>query len=397
MSMRLRDRIAECVSMLRGDPRSSLMSGLAIALAVAAFVIVTSIADGMTRSIGRQFESLGTRTLLIGSASTARVAFRPGPRELMIARGVPGVSRAALSMQIGGNAGVVEAEGARHVAAIHAVSADYFEIDRLPLARGALPRARHREALIGASLAKRLFDDPAPLGRYLRIGGQSFVVSGVLPESDEPGKFAATDEAVYLPLSAAAMLPGSAQARGRLVVEAEAGVTIEELQRELLRRLIDAGAGRFAQGDLVATGRTQLLEGSRRVMTQQSRIASWISALAMAIAALGVMNMMFLGSARRRAEIGLRRAVGASRAEIMRQFLSEALLLCLMAIPVGMVVGRVAADGVRIVFSLQSPAVLSLPTMALASIVAITLVLAFSLAPAWQAAKTDPATALRSE
>jgi len=397
MSMRLRDHVAEWVSSLRGDPRSSLMSGLAIALAVAAFVIVTSIADGMTRAIGRQFESLGTRTLLIGSASTARVPFRPGPRELAIARGVEGVSRAALSMQVGGNAGVIEAEGARHVAVIHAVSAGYFEIDRLPVAHGALPRPQAREALIGVSLARRLFRDPAPLGRYLRIGGQSFVVSGVLPESDEPGKFAATDEAVYLPLSAAAMLPGSAGARGRLVVEAEAGVAIEDLQRRLLRRLVDAGGGRFAHGDLVATGRTQLLEGSRRVMAQQSRIASWISALAIAVAALGVMNMMFLGSDRRRAEIGLRRAVGASRAEIMRQFLGEALLLCLLAIPVGMAVGRVAADGVRIVFSLDSPAVLSVSTMALASVVAIVLVLVFSLAPAWQAARTDPATALRSE
>ena len=395
--MRARDRLADAVSTLRGDPRSSLLSGLAIALAVAAFVIVTSIADGMTRAVGRQFESLGTRTLLIGASSRARVVFRPGLRELAITRGVPGVARAAVSVQIGAAAGIVEAEGARQVAAIHAVSADYFDIDRLPVASGTLPRPYHREALVGGALARRLFRDPMPLGRYLRIGGQSFVITGLLPESDQPGKFAATDEAVYVPLSAAGMLPGSAEGQGRLVVEADVDAELGDVQASLLERLGEAGGGRFGPGDLVATGRTQLIEGSRRVMAQQSRIASWISALAMAIAALGVMNMMFLGSQRRRAEIGLRRALGASRGEIMRQFLGEALLLCLLAIPVGMAVGRLAADGVRIAFSLESPALLSLPTMALASLVAIALVLAFSLAPAWQAAKTDPATALRSE
>lgn len=397
MIVRLRHRLAECAMSLRGDPLSSLMSGLAIALAVAAFVIVTSIADGMTRAVGRQFESLGTRTLTVSATSRARTPFRPGPRELALVRGIEGVTRAALSLQIAGGAGIVESGGRRQVAPIHAVSAEYFEIDRLSLARGARPDPLRREALIGAALARRLFGERDPLGRYLRINGHSFAVSGILPDSDQPGKFAATDEAVYIPLAAAALLPGSAQAQGRLVLEAADDASIEQVRAQTLQRLVEHGNGRHAPGDLQANGRSGLLEDSRRVVGQQARTASWIASLVMVIAGLGVMNMLFLAGDRRRAEIGLRRAVGASRGDIAMWMVGESLLLCALAIPIGLAIGRLAAEGVRIAFSLQTTPMLTPTSAVLAVIATVAIVLAFSLAPAWQAARTDPAVALRSE
>lgn len=397
MSMRARERLRECVASLRGDPRASVLSALAIALAVTAFSAVTSIADGMTRAVGRHFESLGTRTLVISSAPGASTRYRPGARDLALLQDLDDVARAALSVQLGGAAGRIEAGDKRAVAPVNAVGAGYFEIDRLVPIAGALPEPRRRQALIGAALARRLFGDAAPVGRHLRIGGHTFVVCGVLPDSDEPGRFAANDESVFVPLDAAADLPGSATGDARIVLEAAPGANVEAVGARVLARLQQAYGGRFDADDLQAQDKTQLLAGARRVIAGQAQAASWVALLTTAIAGLGVMNMMFLGSDRRRAEIGLRRALGAARAEIAAQFVGEALLLCACAIPLGLLAGRAIAEGVRLAFRLDAAPVLTAPAAALAAFATALVVLVFALAPAWRAARTDPAAALRSE
>jgi putative ABC transport system permease protein len=317
--------------------------------------------------------------------------------DVAMLEGVPGVERVALSVQLSGKANLVEGPGTRQAAQVFAVSDQYFEIDRVQLAYGEIPYGREKRVLLGSRIVRRLFVGSSAIGEYVRIGGVSFMVAGTFAETNEPGKFASNDHAVFLPLAAAATMPGMAEAPGRVIVEVMAGADVEEVGRRVVSRIVSESRGRYSAEDLRAVGKNQLLSNAKSVIASQARTASAVSLLATLIAALGVMNMMFLNTDERRSEIGLRRALGASRREIVAMFVAEAALLCAIGIPVGIIIGRLAAFAVAAVFSLNAVPVMSLGVSLAVAVITTAVVLLFSLAPAWQAARIEPTEALRSE
>ena len=386
---------------LARSPRQTVLCASAIVLAVMAYSTVVSIADGMAQVLGRRFESLGDDTLVIRGQSTASGGFVPGRGDLDDLQRMPQwIARAALVQELSGAATLLEGAGTRQVAQVLAVSEDYFAIDRVVVGQGQALSGRGASAkrcVLGARIAARLFPGQAPLGKFLRVGGQWYAVGGVLAATDEPGKFVSNDDAVFLPLAGAGALVRPGDDGGRLVVKAAPGVDIEALKAKLQALLLRKYGGRFDADDFRIEAKQALLQGARAATESQGRTVAWISLLASLVAALGVMNMMFLSADERSGEIGLRRAIGATRADIAALFLCEALLLCLVSIPLGLVLGRVAAGLLQGVLRLDSAPVLSGQACALVALATTALVLVFSLAPAWQAARKDPKRVLRAE
>ncbi|MGN7916640.1 ABC transporter permease [Lysobacter sp. 22409] len=386
---------------LARSPRQTLLCASAIVLAVMAYSTVVSIADGMAQVLGRRFESLGDDTLVIRGQSTASGGFVPGRGDLDDMQRMPQwIARAALVQELSGAATLLEGAGTRQVAQVLAVSEDYFAIDRVAIGQGQALSGRGasvKRCVLGARIAGRLFPGQAPLGKFLRIGGQWYAVGGVLAATDEPGKFVSNDDAVFLPLAGASGLVRPGDDGGRLVVKAAPGVDMEALRTKLQALLLRKYGGRYDADDFRIEAKQALLQSARAATESQGRTVAWISLLASLVAALGVMNMMFLSADERSGEIGLRRAIGATRADIAALFLCEALLLCLASIPLGLVLGRMAAGLLQGVLRLDSAPVLSGQACALVALATTALVLVFSLAPAWQAARKDPKRVLRAE
>lgn len=393
--------VSDAARSLVSHPRSTVLCASAIVLAVMAYSTVASIAEGMAQVLGKRFETLGNDTLVIRGQSTASGGFVPAPGDLSDLQRMPQwIARAALVQELSGASTLLEGPNTRQVAQVLAVSEDYFAIDSVALAQGRGIGGRDASAkrcVLGARIAEKVFAGQPALGKFLRVGGQWYVVGGVLAATDEPGKFVSNDDAVFLPLAGAASLIKPGDDGGRLVVKAAADVDIERLRAQLLNQLLRKYNGRYDADDFRIEAKQALLNGAREATRSQGRTVSWISLLASLVAALGVMNMMFLSADERSGEIGLRRAVGATRADIAWMFVCEALLLCLIAIPLGLALGRGAAGVLQGVLRLDSAPVLGWQACALVALATTALVLAFSLAPAWQAARKDPKQVLRSQ
>ncbi|MEH6416114.1 ABC transporter permease [Pseudomonas sp. CGJS7] len=393
--------VSDAARSLARSPRASLLCASAIVLAVMAYSTIASIAEGMAQVLGRRFETLGQDTLVIRGQSSVAGGFVPGPGDLSDLQQRPNwIARAALVQELSGAATLLEGAGTRQVAQVLAVSEDYFSIDRVVIGQGRHFGARAgatRQCVLGARIAARLFPRQSPLGRFVRVGGQWFAVSGVLKATDEPGKFVSNDDALFLPLAGAGALIKPGDDGGRLVLKAAPGVDIERLREQVRGVLLRKYNGRFDADDFRIEARQSLLDSARAATQSQGRTVAWISLLASLVAALGVMNMMFLAADERSGEIGLRRAVGATQADIAWLFVLEALWLCLLSIPLGLLLGRGAATVLQQVLRLDSAPTLSAQACALVAVATTALVVAFSLAPAWQAARKDPKQVLRSQ
>jgi ABC-type antimicrobial peptide transport system permease subunit len=137
---------------------------------------------------------------------------------------------------------------------------------------------------------------------------------------------------------------------------------------------------------------SQALASTRRVMTNLLLIVALISLI---VGGVGIMNIMLVSVTERTREIGLRMAVGARSRDILRQFLVEAVLLCLAGGIIGILLGRGVSIAVRIL--LHWPTLLSLPAIIAAVVVSVTVGITFGFYPAWKASRLDPIEALRYE
>ncbi len=250
-------------------------------------------------------------------------------------------------------------------------------------------------AVLGAHVVPRLFPGIDPVDQTIRVNGTDFRIIGVLAERGQTVN-SNLDDVIYVPLSTALrrLYGGSSLDRieARVDTAADIAPTIVAMTQLLERR------HHLANGapDDFQIQNYQLLADRAAAATQA--LATGLAAgaaLALAIAGLGVMNIMLLSVAERTPEIGVRMAVGARSGDLRAQFLAEAVTLCLGGAAIGLALGIVAAQ--LITYRLGVPVRAPLVVMFLSTGVATGIGLFFGLYPAERAARLDPIIALGSE
>ena len=398
--MKVEDVIRFCARSIAGYPLRTVLMVLAMSIGVASVVLLTALGEGARRYVTRQFVSLGTHLLIVLPGRSETTGGPPPllgqtPRDLtledaLILKRSSAVRRVAPI--IVGSAPVAYG-GLDREATILGSTAEMYEVRNLSIAQGRfIPAgdATRAEAVcvLGHKLKKELFGNNSPLGRFVRIGDRRFRVIGVLAKKGESLGVDISDLAIVPVASAEALFNRSSLFR--ILVQARGRDSIPRAKQYVLETIRERHDG---EDDITVITQDAMLATFDRIFKALTLAVGGIAAISLAVAGILIMNVMLIAVSQRTSEIGLLKAIGAPRGQILRLFLSESAMLSLIGASVGLIL---SAFGLLIMGRLFPNFPMAVPAWSLAAALGVALVtgLVFGVLPARRAAKLDPVTAL---
>ena len=386
------------------------LSALGIVCGVVSFVAMISLSDGAREETLAQIEQLGLRNVIVRDAALTpeeqkRARFE-GSQGLTVndasrvAAQRDRITRVAAVRELSASVPLAVRDGA--VPMVIAVTPNFIELQRLEVASGRFladddVARRNFVCVLGAGVAGRLGAAGEP-GGQVRIAGSVCRVVGVLAHFERrTGKNAAVsvrdyDNVVILPLGAENAFAPDPGAVTELVAEAvSAGEVMDSIP--VVRRALEIAHRNVADYRIVAP--QELLRQAERSRRSFDILAASLAAICLVVGGIGIMNTMLAAVTERTREIGIRRAVGATRADIASQFLAEATLLTAVGAAVGVALGIAGVLSVSAVAGW--PVAIGLTTIAVPAVAAIACGLFFGIHPAVRAARQDPIAALRHD
>lgn len=250
-------------------------------------------------------------------------------------------------------------------------------------------------AVIGEEVAEELFPGESPIGKPIRVGGHQFEVIGVLVHQGKFLGLQSFDSQLIMPLETFKKAYGMPQWRS-ITIQAKMrpGVAVEDAEDELIGVVRAArGLDALEEDNFAINRQDAFREQIAGVKMAIYGVGIFLTGLALLVGGIGVMNIMFVSVRERTREIGIRKAVGATRRAILMQFLIEAVLVCCL----GGTIGVMLAAGVTVLINMVFTAYLSPMTVAIAFMICVGVGVLFGLIPAMKAAKSHPIEALRYE
>jgi putative ABC transport system permease protein len=391
---------------IRANKLRSFLTMLGIIIGIAAVITMVALGEGAQRSVQEQIRRMGTNVLTVrpgqevfGGVDRGDAKLTTDDAEALLRLGGANVRDVAPSMQ-------------RRLQVVHGAAngnlqitgawPSYFDIQNHQVAAGRLftqaeEQGRRRVAVLGAAVGTPLGvpTTASLIGETIQIRGVPFKVIGTLAEKGSMG-FQSPDDAVYVPISTAQFrLFGSDRVGSIDVQAASEGVmdqAMADIDRVLRRqhRLRPAVASDFTIRNQ-ATLATTFQETSRTF----SMLLAGIALVSLMVGGIGIMNIMLVSVTERTREIGVRKALGARRRDILLQFLIEALVLCLAGGLFGVLFGVGAALGFQRLAQWNTAVAPS--SIVVAFLFAAAVGLTFGIWPARRAARLHPIEALRYE
>jgi putative ABC transport system permease protein len=399
--MLIRDFSKLAVSAIVSQRLRSVLTVLGIAVGIGAVVLLTSIGEGIHRFVLAEFTQFGTTIIGInpGKATTfgTPLGIMGTVRPLSIEdaealKRVPYARAVVTATQ--GNA-EIEAEGRRRRTTVLGMGPDMPEAFSMKVRLGQFlphddPRSPRAFAVLGSKVHAELFGETNPLGSYIRVGGDRYRIVGVM-ESKGQVLGMDLDDTVYIPAARALEL-FNRDGLMEIDVLYEEGADVDEVVAGITRILVN----RHGREDFTITTQQQMLDVLGNVLNVLTFAVGALGGISLLVGGIGILTIMTIAVTERTGEIGLLRALGAERKQILALFLGEAAVLAGIGGFAGLILG---AGGAQLLML----AVPNLPVhtpwsyVVLAELLAVIIGLLAGVAPARHAAKLDPVEALRAE
>jgi putative ABC transport system permease protein len=385
---------------------------LGVIIGVAAVVTMMAVGAGARARVEAQIQSLGSNLIIVlsGSITTSGVRLGAGSQLTVTEDDARVIEREIDSVQVaapvvrGGEQ--VVAANANWATALFGVTPGFLEARDWPTTVGrTLTQAdldgAAKVALLGQTVAQNLFGAADPVGQIIRVGKVPLTVVGVLARKGQSTQGQDQDDAVLVPLSTAKKkILGTSQANARAVNailvkvrEASAMKGVEQDVRSLLRQRHHLQPDQ--DDDFTLRNLSDLFESQETASRVLSLLLAAIASVSLVVGGIGIMNIMLVSVTERTREIGLRRAVGARRRDILLQFLIEALAVSLTGGVAGIALGVAGAWAIGYFAGWLAPvqARAVIPAFLFAGMVGVF----FGFYPARKASRLNPIDALRYE
>lgn len=381
----------------------SLLTMLGLVIGVASVILLIAMGNGATNFITGQLEGLGANTIYVmpgleridGPSSRSKDLTLDDTRALQAKEAAPDIARVAPVVMT--SAPITN--GPRSQAGqILATTPEYLTITDNKLAQGMAFTAQdevggRKVAVLGHSVAKKLFPDGGATGQRVMIGGSPFQITGVVKEKGlSMGDN--TDSQIFIPLNAARQNLVRSQSLNLIIVQAKDKDSVTAALRQT-RQILKSRhqISKDADADFTTQSSAALKEQVSSVTGIMTGLLAGIASISLLVAGIGITNIMLVSVTERTREIGIRKAIGASRSAILGQFLAEATFLSVGGGLLGVMIGVGCSQ-----FSIGTfkPSV-TLSSVLLSFSVAVAIGLFFGIFPANRAASMRPIDALRYE
>jgi putative ABC transport system permease protein len=392
---------------IRANKMRSMLTMLGIVIGIAAVITMVALGEGAQRSVQERLQALGTNVLSVNPGQQMFGGVDRGTGAPLIVQDAEALLRDPVNIknvspEMDRRLQVTYGNANSNVS-IRGVWPTSFDINNLEATHGRIfnegeNRGRRRVAVIGARLGEQLnVETNSLLGKTITVRGIPFDVIGILKEKGQGmGWGGSVDDRIYIPLATAQFRVFGQERVNEIQVQAAAtdrmNAAMAEIERVLRRE------HRIRPGDpsdFNIRNQATLLDTFQETTRTFSFLLAGIAIVSLVVGGIGIMNIMLVSVTERTREIGVRKALGARRRDILLQFLIEALVLCIAGGVLGLAVGVGAAVAMARLAAWNTVVAPEAAVLAIGFSAFIGIF--FGLWPARRAAKLDPIVSLRYE
>jgi putative ABC transport system permease protein len=394
--------------------RSSLTM-LGIIIGVAAVIALMGVGRGASKAIDSQINSMGTNLLFVspGSTSSSGVRTAQGSAQTLTYEdalalndpgNLPAVAAVAPQVQAFGQ---VVFMGNNVNTQIIGVTAEYAAVRNYTVQDGefiaeANVTGRSSVAVLGANVVSSLFTETNAVGQSIRINNVTFKVIGVLTAKGGSG-MGNQDDQVLVPITTAMTRlqrgrMGSGNVVSQISVQVVDAKQMDAAVEQISAVLRDRHHIRY-EDDFTVRSQQDMLESATAITDVLTLFLGGVAGISLLVGGIGIMNIMLVSVTERTREIGIRKAIGATRRDVLSQFLTEATILSVLGGLIGVAAGAGIANlisGVSVGTMTLQP-VISMDSILLATLFSLCVGLFFGIYPAYRASSLNPIEALRYE
>ncbi len=398
--MDIRETVSVAIDALRANKLRAILTSLGVIIGSASIVLVVTVALTSKTFILSQIESVGSNLVWV---ELVQRPDKPQPlnyemtlEDVETVKAIPNVIEVAGTRELETS---VVVDGVERPVHLVGVTEGYQVIRRLLVLRGryfdaADMEMRSKVCLITTQLADRIFGQENPIGRPMRMGELTFTVIGVFRERVETfGLSDIQENSVIIPFTLMKYYTGMEVVR-LLDAQADKAENVASVERQVGQVLRSRHP---AEAEYKVQTLTAILSAARNISLALTIVLIIIAFIALVISGIGIMNIMLVTVTERTREIGIRKAIGAARREIMYQFLIESFVISGGGAVIGILIGIAIPVGAQLFLPGNLRVPVSGLSVVIAFVVSCSTGLFFGYLPANQAASLQPVESLRYE